>query len=592
MIKILPTGTSAVLKYGLKPTRSSKFRGRLGDGSKECTFELGSAELQAIWKDNRVEAVLKTTEDCYVRSISLEFRFKSPRPSNELTVWTESYADIFATGRSSSIPGTFTGDTARKGAWAFGISESRNAEGLFFSQSPPVEYPVLFNCRPMTKSLTISWILNRSFDAGESLILPKIGIRRGSFSRVIQSWYREWKNSSSRELPRDRRTSWCGGSEIVAPKDLREVLGVIRTGKMGLNCFYIGPEYASMTGDWLLPSDPFKDRMGGLSRTITEQNIVPGIRIAPFLVAKKSVLASEHRDWLVKNSNDSPITVPGYAGERETLFVLDITSPEVIAHLRRTLSVMRDQWGFRAYFLERIGDVAIAGTRCDNRVGPGTLLKSAAEAVRETLGNKVMLVASGLPLLTTPGIWDSQVMTPPFDQNAGFSSRRKHRKAMSIASAILHRSPWNEIAWINGSGLLPVKLFTGECGDAAETLITSIQLSSGLISLTGDPRTLDEGNLKIINEFLVLFEECRKGSVVVAPNIGGGRIEPLVVRNNRGWIALFNFSERKRGIQLDRDNMKSSLGVSTPLSAGDGAVFNSPEIHVALPPRGHRLFRG
>ena len=86
--------------------------------------------------------------------------------------------------------------------------------------------------------------------------------------------------------------------------------------------------------------------------------------------------------------------------------------------------------------------------------------------------------------------------------------------------------------------------------------------------------------------------DCKNGRLALAPNIGGGRTEPLIVRNDRGWIALLNLSDRKKEVRLDRDKLKSALGVSTPLSAGDGAVFNSPEIHVALPPRGHRLFRG
>ncbi|MCK5735749.1 MAG: hypothetical protein KAH21_04685, partial [Spirochaetaceae bacterium] len=93
-------------------------------------------------------------------------------------------------------------------------------------------------------------------------------------------------------------------------------------------------------------------------------------------------------------------------------------------------------------------------------------------------------------------------------------------------------------------------------------------------------------------EALKLFHKCRKGHLSIVPNIGGGSTAALIVRNSTGWIGLFNLSNRKRDVQLTRDEMKTALGVSSPLSAGDNTVFNSPEIHVALPPMGFRLFRG
>lgn len=592
MIKILPAGTSAILKYGLKPTRSSRTRGRLGEGVKEHLFEIGPAELQTTWKDNRIEAVLRVDSELYIRSIALEFHFRSPHHTGETAVWTESYSDFFTTGQFKSVPGTLSGTCNREGAWALWLSEAHDAEGLLFRQSPPADYPVRFHCKPRIKTLLISWEVNRSFNEGETLALPVVGMSRGHMDRLLKSWRREWKSSSGREMSRDRRAGWCGGNEIQVPKDLREILGSIRNGKINVDWYAIGPGYASETGDWLVPSEAFKDRMGSLSRTIGEHNIIPGLRFAPLLVSKKSALASENRDWLVKISNGSPVTVPGYTGERDLSFVLDVTRPDVLAHISRTLSIMRDKWGFRTFFLERIGDSAVPGIRSDNRIGTGSLLQTASAAVREALGQKVLLIASGLPLLTTPAIWDSQVIAPSSDLFSGYNSRRKRHTAMSIASALLHRSPWNESAWINASGLLPINVFKQGCGSAARSVMNAVMLSSGLVTLAGDPRELDIETLDTVKEFLKLFDQCRRGRLSIAPNIGGGRTKPLVVRNSRGWIALFNLSERKKEVRLDRDRLKTALGLSSPLSTGDGTVFNSPEIHVALPPRGHRLFRG
>jgi len=592
MIKILPTGTSGIAKYGLKPVRISKTRGRLGDGAKEHSFEMNPVVLHARWKDNRLEADLKVESELYLRSITLEFRFRSPRHSGDTTIWTEAYSDDQKTGKLNSTPGILSQKTNRDGAWALWISEAADTEGIFFRQSPPEDYPVRFHCRPLSGILKITWDISRMFSEGEILKLPDIGINRGPREKLFPAWKREWEKTSRRELLTDRRTGWCGGSEIQSPKDLREVLTAVRSRKVKVDWFSVGPNYALEFGDWLLPSDAFKDRMGSLSRTIGEQGMIPGLRFAPLLVSKKSVFAGENRDLLVKAANGSPLTVPGYAGEKETLHVLDVSRPEVINHIRRTLSVMRDQWGFRAYYLERMNDAAVPGIRGDNSLGTGGLIRTAAAAIRETLGNKVLIVGSGLPLMTTPDIWDARVLTPPIHQLSGFSSRKKRKLFLSVISSLLHHSIWNESSWINASGLLPLSLFSRECDLLTDSLKTAVILSCGMVNFSGDPRTLEDESRDSINGFIELFHSCRTGKLSLVPNIGGGSSTPLVVRNSTGRVGLFNLSGRKKEVRLGRDEMKNSLGVSSTLSAGEKTVLNSPEIHVVLPPMGYRLFRG
>jgi len=592
MIKILPSGTSGIAKYGLKPIRSSKARGRLGDGAKEHTFEMSPVVLHTRWKGIRLEADLVTGSELYIRSITLEFRFRSPRHPGDTTLWTEGYSDELKTGNLNSTPGSLSQKTSRNGAWALWISEAADTEGIFFRQSPPEDYPVRFYCKPLARVLKITWELNRMFIPGETLKLPDIGISRGSREKIFSAWKREWVKTSHRELITDRRVGWCGGMEIQSPKDLREILTVIRSRRIKVDWFSVGPDYASEVGDWLLPSDAFKDRMGSLSRTIGEQSMIPGLRFAPFLISKKSVFADENRDWLVKAPNGSPVTVPGYTGEKETLYVLDVSRPEVINHIRKTLSVMRDQWGFRAYYLERINSAAVPGIREDNSIGGSGLIKTAAAVIREALGNKVLVVGSGLPLMTTADIWDARVLTPPIHLLSGFSSRKKRKLLLSVTSALLHNSTWNESTWINASGLLPLDMFSRESGLLTHSLKTAVILSCGMVCFSGDPRTVDDESRDSIGEFLDLFNSCRTGKLSLVPNIGGGNSTPLIVRNSTGRVGLFNLSYRKKEIRLGRDELKSNLGVSSALSAGEKTVFNSPEIHVVLPPMGYRLFRG
>jgi len=592
MIKILPTGTTAIVKYGIKPIRSSKARGRLGEGAKEHSFETDSVTIHAKWKDNRIEAELQIETTIYIRSITLDFRFRSPRHSGDTTIWTDTYSDRFNIGNPNTVPGSFSQKINREGAWALWIAEAVDTEGLFFKQSPPGDYPLRFSCKPLARVLQITWDINRNFEDGETLKLPDVGLSRGRMEKLLPSWQREWERVSRRELLTDRRVGWCGGSEIQSPKDLREILSAVRSNKIKVDWFSIGPSFASEFGDWLLPSDAFKDRMGSISRTTGEHGMIPGLRFAPLLVSKKSIVAEEHRDWLVNTLKGSPLTVPGYAGEKETLYVLDVSRTEVVKHLQRTFAVMRDQWGFRAYYLERMGDVSIPGNRENNNLNESSLLKITAETVRETLGNKVLIVASDLPRITTPDIWDARTSVPSINLFSSYSSRRKNRNYMSVTSAYLYNARWNESTWINASGLLPLSIFSHNCDLPAQSLRTAVILSCGMVNFSGDPREMIEDTRDSICEFLELFHQCRKGRLSILPNIGGGSRIPLVVRNSSGWLGLFNLSKRKKEVRLSKEEMKSDLGVLTPLSAGEETIFNSPEIHVALPPMGYRIFQG
>ncbi|MCK5736190.1 MAG: hypothetical protein KAH21_06900, partial [Spirochaetaceae bacterium] len=267
MIKILPSGTSGMVKYGLKPVHSSKTRGRLGDGAKEHSFEIGPVILQALWKDNKIEASVNIESEIYLRSITLDFRFRSPRHSRDTVLWTESYMDNFKAENIKSVPGTFSHKTPRDGTWALWIAEDSESEGLFFKQSPPGDYPLRFYCNPLSKVLKITWEINHTFSEGETLTLPHVGMTRGRIEKILPSWRREWKQHSHRELLQDRRVGWCGEKELQAPKDLREILSSIRNQKIKVDWYAVGPNYASEFGDWLYPSDAFKDRMGSLSRT-------------------------------------------------------------------------------------------------------------------------------------------------------------------------------------------------------------------------------------------------------------------------------------------------------------------------------------
>ena len=582
MIKILPSGTSAKFSFGLRGSGSRTVRGRLGEGAREHEFAASQASLKAGWRDGRIDATLSTESSCYVRSIALQFRFHSPQSSKTAAVWTDS-ASIEDEGGHLSV------GKKRRGQGVLWMSESPDSDGLMFRQIPPVEYPVTFDCRPVTGILEISWSVERMLDAGEPLKLPEVRMVRGERERLLDSWRKEWRSASSRPPAPDRRVAWMESGETSSPDALRNRAAAVKAARISVDWYALGPDYASCTGDWQIPVEAYRDKMGQAARAISEQAMVPGLRFAPFLASRKSALAGEHRDWLVKSANGKPVSAAPYGQDREDIWILDITHPEVRSHLREILTTMRDRWGFRAFVMERLDDLAIPGQRHGDSSGPGALYEEASGLIREALGSRVYVTASGIPLQVSAGQWDARYVSTRVRSGRG---RRADESRIDAAFRMLHRAPWSEVAWSNASAVLPLSLFRGRQSHATSTLLNAAAISTGLTLLTGDPADLDDETVMAVRSHIDMFNESRSGRLRLAENTGGGRRKTLIVRNETGRIGLFNLSGRRQEIRLDREGLKKALGVASTLSAGDGAVFNSPEIHVALPPRGSRLFRG
>lgn len=604
MIKILSTGTSAAVYTGVNAKRRLKGRGHFGEGTKRCEFLTAPLHLQGIWDDRILKAAVTAGQSLYIRRVSFTFRIRSPKPLSRMVVWTESYGDGFRSGVRRELPGVQTGKKSRGGCWGMWLAESEGREGIFLGQPPPLVHPVSFECRPPAGELTVSWTVNRQLDEGASLHLS-VMLRRGERERCIEGWRKLWTGSPgsvSGRAPRnvpgsapgrapgripsaDRRRGWMGGDELSSPGGVGAAVSRLRALKIPLDWFAVGPNYAARAGDWLESAEKFQDRMGSVSRSIGEANFIPGLRFAPFLVSKNSWAAKERRDWLVGAANGAPVTVRGYASKNDALYVLDVTNDEVIQHVRNILVTMRSRWGFRVFIIERFSDALLPGKRKAAQAGPGVLMERAGRVIREAVGGKVLLIGSSVPLLGTSGVWDAVFTTPP--PEAGMPPRH----LADLSSGIIHRSMWNRGTWINAAGPLPLDFFR-RSGDAVLSFRRAALMCSGMVVLGGDPRELTEADASNLLEFFGMFSECRGGRLSLGGRADGGRSTPLVVRNTAGWVGLFNFAGKKRSIRLDRDSLKSAHGITGGLSARNGAVFNSPEIHVSLPPWGQRLFRG
>jgi hypothetical protein len=197
-----------------------------------------------------------------------------------------------------------------------------------------------------------------------------------------------------------------------------------------------GPGWERAAGDW---EDGGKDLPHGprwFAERVTEAGLVPGLRLAPFLVAPGSRLAKDHPEWMVRDLAGRPLPVETGTGEaKESWFAVDGLNPGAQGWLEALFRGFREG-GVGLFVLDRL----FAGMVRGNRAGPGTRVeafRAGLSAIRRGAGD-AYLMGRDLPWAPAAGLLDGM------EAGSGDIQRRFW----------MHRSLWN-------TDLSPVTVGTG-----------------------------------------------------------------------------------------------------------------------------------
>jgi alpha-galactosidase len=162
-------------------------------------------------------------------------------------------------------------------------------------------------------------------------------------------------------IPNDQRTSgWCSWyydyfwfSGTILERHLEKFSRF--KDDLQLNVFVIDANHFLHLGDWLYPDIKFQKGLKHYAAEIKQAGYIPGIWIGPWMVADRSFLFREHKDWLCHNEQGeliefmSPLGEDNVWGYRSKMhYCLDTSHPDAIAYLRKVFRTYRE-WGFR-YF--------------------------------------------------------------------------------------------------------------------------------------------------------------------------------------------------------------------------------------------------
>ena len=168
--------------------------------------------------------------------------------------------------------------------------------------------------------------------------------------------------------------------------------------------------YQSAWGDWTSTNAKFPHGLHWLADEIRAKHLTPGLWLAPFVAQRKSRVATDHPDWLVKDQHGKPAN----AGFVYNMFIqaLDLTHPAVIEHLIKLMDTVAHQWGYGMLKVDFINAAALPGRRYAPRLTRAEALRLGLEAIRQGAGEKTFLLTSGCPFGPAIGVLDAMRISP------------------------------------------------------------------------------------------------------------------------------------------------------------------------------------
>lgn len=155
-------------------------------------------------------------------------------------------------------------------------------------------------------------------------------------------------------------------------------------------------------GDWWA-NDEFPSGMPALADSIRAAGRTPGLWLAPLLLHERSQTLADHPGWVLRDDRGAPLPAGWNWGGR--LYAVDVTHPDALAHVCQVLRTAVG-WGFDYLKLDFLFAGALPGVRHAG-VERHRAYRHAIEAFRDAVGDDVVLLACGAPVIPSLGVFDA-----------------------------------------------------------------------------------------------------------------------------------------------------------------------------------------
>jgi alpha-galactosidase len=178
---------------------------------------------------------------------------------------------------------------------------------------------------------------------------------------------------------------------------------------LGYNFFQVDEGYQYARGEYeTANATQFPNGMRAVGHHVVGDGLVFGVWTAPFQVTSRSWVYEQHKDWLVHNAKGEPIhTALLWRQKSDLIYVLDTTNPGAQEYLRQTYRTLVREWGVRFIKLDFMDSSAIEGFMYRPNTTALEALRIGLQAIRDAVGDDVILDKDGSPMLTPVGLVDT-----------------------------------------------------------------------------------------------------------------------------------------------------------------------------------------
>ncbi len=397
--------------------------------------------------------------------------------------------------------------------------------------------------------------------------------------------------------------SWYHFFNHMTAEDIRQNVQVIpkMRDRLPLEIVQVDDGYQAKLGEWGDFSVRFPDGVAPLAREIQEVGCRPGLWIAPFLAARDAPLVRQHPDWVLRNRWGLPVS-PGYVFDTFPL-VLDVTHPEVLAHLHEVTRRAVQDWGFDYLKLDFLYAAGLPGRRHDRTLSRAMALRRALEVIREAAGPQTTILGCGCPLGPAVGLVDAMRIGADVDLRWYPAFRRQSWSVFlldfgmpAVSNALqntLTRADLHRRWWLNDPDCLLLREETQLTLAEVQTWATAVWMSGGTAIVSDHLPLLSKERLRLGEQLFPLhrrrpwvpdrFDATRPALMRLDLSLAGDAVHLL---------AVFNRDDRIQDRELPLTAWGLSEGDWWAREFWTGALQRVRDVlHApAMPPHGVRLF--
>jgi len=359
--------------------------------------------------------------------------------------------------------------------------------------------------------------------AGEERVLhPTWAASGGDPLDLLDAWSLTASRAGGARIHKPYQVGWCSWYHYfhdVTEEHLRSNLAL--AGDWPFEVFQLDDGFQSAIGDWLTTNEKFPSDLATIADAIAAAGRVPGLWIAPFIVAPDSQVATNHPEWLAQMPDGSgPLpgmfNPPWGGGLDGIMWTLDTTNPEVLDHLEAVGRDLGDA-GYPYLKLDFTFAPSFDGTYADASQTPAQRVRAGYDAVRRGAGEDAFILGCGAPLSHVVGVVDgnrigsdvapSWELEPDQYNLPGYADTEPatlHGFRNTLARSFLHRR-----LWLNDPDCLMLRTEkTQMTADAVRTWAHAVAVSGGMALVSDDLALLGDDARALLDEVVAIGREA------------------------------------------------------------------------------------